>query len=616
MFVLGTAGHVDHGKSALVQALTGMDPDRLSQEKERGMTIDLGFAWLKLPSGQEIGIVDVPGHERFVRNMLAGAGGIDIAMLVIAANEGVMPQTREHLAILNLLGISKGVVALTKSDLVDKEWLELVRLDIEELLKPTTLAGAPIVPVSAITRAGLPELLDIIDKMLANTQPKKDKGKPRLPIDRIFTISGSGTVVTGTLIDGMLNLGQEVEIVPGGLKSRLRGLQTHKAGVTTASPGSRVAANLTGITISQIQRGDILTKPGWLMPTTLVSAKLTVLKDNKHALKHNAELSFYVLAAEATVKIRLLEAEVIKPGESGWVQLMLDRPLAIVDGDHYVIRSTTDTLGGGVIVDAHARRMSRFKPDLIEALKVKEKGSPEELVIARLEEKKWLELPDLVSQIGLPEDDIKPLIEELVNRGGIIQLGKGEHSLLMSPDAWNNLSRDVTKALQEFHGKFPARNGIQKVELMNKLKLGKYIPLVLDKLAADKVFIDEGTVLHLPEFLVKLSAAQKTMIDAFLKTLDEHPYAPPTDMIPEADLLNVLIERKQVVKLSEGVVVSRKAYDDMVGQVLARLTSNGKITLAEVRDMFQTSRKYAQALMEYLDGEKVTRRVGDERVKY
>ena len=212
MFVLGTAGHVDHGKSALVQALTGIDPDRLAQEKERGMTIDLGFAWLKLPSGQEIGIVDVPGHERFVRNMLAGAGGIDIAMLVIAANEGVMPQTREHLAILDLLGISKGVVALTKRDLVDKEWLDLVRLDIEELLKPTTLSGAPIVPVSAVTREGLPELLDIIDKQLANTQPKKDKGKPRLPIDRIFTISGSGTVVTGTLIDGSLNTGQEVEI--------------------------------------------------------------------------------------------------------------------------------------------------------------------------------------------------------------------------------------------------------------------------------------------------------------------------------------------------------------------------------------------------------------------
>ena len=616
MFVLGTAGHVDHGKSALVHALTGIDPDRLSQEKERGMTIDLGFAWLKLPGGQEIGIVDVPGHERFVRNMLAGAGGIDIAMVVIAANEGVMPQTREHLAILDLLGISKGVVALTKKDLVDKEWLDLVRLDIEELLKPTTLAGAPIVPVSAVTREGLPELLDIIDKLLANAQPKKDKGKPRLPIDRIFTISGSGTVVTGTLIDGSLNTGQEVEIVPNGLKSRLRGLQTHKTGVSTASPGSRVAANLTGITTTQLQRGDILTKPGWLVPTTLVSARLQILKDGKHPLKHNAERSFYVLAAEATAKIRLLESEAIKPGENGWAQLMLDKPLAIVDGDHFIIRSTTETLGGGVIVDAHARRMPRFKPEVIKTLNVREKGSPEDLVVARLAAKKWLEMGDLLTQIALSSEDVKPFMEGLVARGEIIQLGQGEHRLLMSLDAWNNLSYDSKKTLQEYHSKFPARIGMPKVELLNKLKLGKYGQLLLERLVTDKSLIDEGTVVYLPGFQIKISAVQQAKIDMFLKALIENPYAPPTELIPDPDILNLLLDRKQVVKLSEGVVVSTKAYSEMVDKILTRLTANGKITLAEVRDMFQTSRKYAQALLEHLDAEKVTRRVGDERVKY
>jgi selenocysteine-specific elongation factor len=616
LFVLGTAGHVDHGKSALVQALTGIDPDRLSQEKERGMTIDLGFAWLKLPSGQEIGIVDVPGHERFVRNMLAGAGGIDIAMLVIAANEGVMPQTREHLAILDLLGISKGLVALTKKDLVDKDWLDLVRLDIEELLKTTTLSGSPIVPVSAITREGLPELLDIIDKLLANTPAKKDKGKPRLPIDRIFTISGSGTVVTGTLIDGSLSAGQEVEIVPGGLKSRLRGLQTHKSGVSKVLPGTRVAANLTGITTTQLQRGDILTKPGWLVPTTLVCAKLLILKDAKQPLKHNIERNFYVLAAEASVKVRLLEAEAIKPSESGWVQLMLDRPLAIVDGDHFIIRSTTETLGGGVIVDAHARRMPRFKPEVIEALNIKEKGSPEELIHARLDENKWLELADLLTQIALPATEVKVLAEWLGARGEILQLGQGEHGVLVSLDAWNNLSQDVKQALQEYHNRFPARTGIPKVELLNKLKLGKYSQLFLDRLVSCKLLIDEGIVVRLPEFQVKLSEIQQAKIDTFLKALTEKPYAPPTELIPELELLNLLIERKQAVKLNGGVVVSTKAYSEMVGKILAYLTGNGKITLAEVRDMFQTSRKYAQALMEHLDAEKVTRRVGDERVKY
>jgi selenocysteine-specific elongation factor len=616
LFVLGTAGHIDHGKSALVHALTGMDPDRLSEEKERGMTIDLGFAWLKLPSGREIGIVDVPGHERFVRNMLAGAGGIDIAMLVIAANEGVMPQTREHLAILDLLGISKGVVALTKKDLVDNEWLDLVRLDVEELLKPTTLAGAPIVPVSAITREGLPELLDIIDNLLANTQPRKDKGKPRLPIDRIFTITGSGTVVTGTLIDGSLNVGQEVEIVPGGLKSRLRGLQTHKSGVNIASPGSRVAANLSGITITQLQRGDILTKPGWLVPTTLVTGRLHILKDARYPMKHNSERNFYILAAEATAKIRLLESEEIKPGENGWVQLILDRPIAMVDGDHFVIRSTTETLGGGVIIDAHARRIPRFNAVTIEVLKVKEKGSPEELLVAKLEGKRWLELADLLTQVALPSDDVKLLVEGLVTRGEVLRLGTGEHSLLLALTQWNSLLQDARNVLQEYHSKFSARAGIPKVELTNKLKLGKYAPLILEKLVTDKVLIEEGTVLHLPEFKVKLSATQQTKIDVFLKALAEQPYAPPTDLIPEPDLLNLLIERKQAVKLSEGVVVSAQAYDVMVSKVMAHIVAKGKITLGETRDIFQTSRKYAQALLEHLDGEKVTRRVGDERVKY
>jgi selenocysteine-specific elongation factor len=260
VFVLGTAGHIDHGKSALVQALTGMDPDRLHEEKERGMTIDLGFAWLTLPGGQEVGIVDVPGHERFVTNMLAGVGSIDLALLIIAANEGVMPQTREHLAILDLLGIDRGIVVVTKKDLVDQEWLELVRMDIEELLKSTTLARAPVVAVSAITRDGLDELVATIDRLLPVSSSRKDSGRPRLPIDRVFTIPGSGTIVTGTLIDGSLSVGQEVEIVPPGLTTRLRGLQTHKTKLTSVTPGSRVAAHVVGIATTDIKRGDVLTK--------------------------------------------------------------------------------------------------------------------------------------------------------------------------------------------------------------------------------------------------------------------------------------------------------------------------------------------------------------------
>jgi selenocysteine-specific elongation factor len=613
LFVLGTAGHIDHGKSALVQALTGIDPDRLAEEKERGMTIDLGFAWLKLPSGREIGIVDVPGHERFVRHMLAGSGGIDIAMLVVAANEGVMPQTREHLAILNLLGISRGVVALTKKDLVDSEWLDLVRIEVEEVLKDTTLAGAPIIPVSSITREGIPELLSTIDQLLESTEPRIDKGRPRLPIDRVFSIAGAGTVVTGTLIDGSLTTGQGVEIVPSGLKSRLRGLQTHRAQVTVATPGSRVAANLTGITTTQVQRGDILTKPGWLTSTTLVSARLHILADARHPLKNNAERQVYVLAAEATVQIRLLDAEELKPGESGWVQLILDRAMPVVDGDHFVIRSTTETLGGGVIINTHARRLPRFNSDTIESLKVREKGSPEDLVLALLNSKRFLEQSEVLAQVSLPSDAVIKVIDVLKAQGMVWQMGQ---SLLISTSGWSSLAEEAKKVTQEYHGKFPTRAGIPRVELANRLKLGKHAPILLEKMFADGVLVGEGMTVRLPEFGVRLTATQQTKVDVFLKALAGNPYSPPTELIPEPDLLALLVERKQVVKLSDSVVVSQKTYDDMLGRVLAHVKTNGKITLAQVRDMFQTSRKYAQAFLEYLDGEKVTRRVGDERVKY
>jgi selenocysteine-specific elongation factor len=613
LFVLGTAGHIDHGKSALVQAITGIDPDRLAEEKERGMTIDLGFAWVKLPSGREIGIVDVPGHERFVRHMLAGAGGIDIALLVVAANEGIMPQTREHLAILNLLGISRGVVALTKKDLVDSEWLDLVRLDVEELLKDTTLAGSPIIPVSSITREGIPELLESIDRLLTNTEPRKDRGRPRLPIDRVFSIAGAGTVVTGTLIDGSLSAGLEVEIQPSGLKSRLRGLQTHMSQVSTASPGSRVAANLTGVTTSEVRRGDILTRPGWLKTTAFVSARLHVLKDARHTIRNNAERQLYVLAAEATVQVRLLDSEELKPGESGWVQLILDRFIPVVDGDHYVIRSTTETLGGGIIVDAHARRQPRFNAEVLENLKTREKGSPTDTVLALLESRRLMEQSELLAQLAIATEEGLALVDDLTKQEFIRRLGQ---SLLISSVVWNEISSAVRKITVEYHAKFPVRSGIPRVELANRIKLGKYSALVVEEMVNHGLLVAEGMIIKLPEFKVRLTPAQQKKIDDFLKSLADNPYSPPTEFIPESDLLTLLVEQGKVVKLSDTVVMAKKAFEDMLRKVMAHLDTKGKITLAEVRDMFQTSRKYAQAFLEYLDGEKITRRVGDERVKY
>ena len=616
MYVLGTAGHIDHGKSVLVQALTGIDPDRLREEKERGMTIDLGFAWLKLPSGREVGIVDVPGHERFVRNMLAGVGGIDLALLIVAANESIMPQTREHLAILDLLEIRNGIVVITKKDLVDEELLGLVRMEIEELISTTALSGAPVVAVSALTGEGLPDLVATIDELLGSAEPRRDLGRPRLAIDRVFTMTGSGTVVTGTLIDGALSVGQEVEIVPPGLKSRLRGLQTHKTRIDTAAPGSRVAANLVGINTSRLQRGDVLTRPGWLSPTTLLTLKLKLLDYLHRPLKHGATVSFHTGAAEAMAKVRLLEGEELKPGQATWAQVKLDRPAAVVTGDHFIVRSPMETLGGGKIIEAQAKRLRRFRPDIIANLKAKETGTAAEMVLALVETKQPVETSALISELNLRDEDIRAAVVSLTERGSVVALGQGDRSLLVTIQRWESLIQKTRAALQEYHRKFPARPGMPKVELGSRLKLGAYAVTAFQKLATQGIIAEEGNVIRLPAHQIQLTQAQQGKMDAFLRSLTENPYAPPGDLIPEPDLLGLLIEQRQVVKVSNDVVFAVSTYDEMVGKVTSRIKAQGQITLAEVRDMFQTSRKYAQALMEHLDGEKITRRVGDGRVLY
>jgi selenocysteine-specific elongation factor len=614
LFVLGTAGHIDHGKSVLVRALTGIDPDRLREEKERGMTIDLGFAWLKLPSGREVGIVDVPGHERFVRNMLAGVGGIDLALLVVAANEGVMPQTREHLAILDLLRVGRGIVVITKKDLVDEELLSLVRMEVEELISATTISQAPIMAVSAVTGEGQTELVAAIDELLDATEPRRDLGRPRLPIDRVFTMSGSGTVVTGTLIDGTLSVGQEVEIVPSGLKSRLRGLQTHKARIDTASPGSRVAANLVGVTTSQLQRGDVVTRPGWLRPTSLVAVKLSLIPYLQRPLRHGTTVSFHTGAAETMAKVRLLEGDELQPGSSTWSQLLLDRPVAVVEGDHFIIRSPMETLGGGDVVDAHARRLRRFRAAVIQNLKARAGGTAEEVIMALMEAKPAMELAALLAQCHLSAEAARSVVASLIQQGQVVGVGEGEHCLLLTAAGWERLVEKAASILGDYHRQFPARSGMPKVELVSRLKLGSHAATALARLISQGAVIEDGGHVRLPAHAIRLTAEQQTNIDAFLDSLARHPYAPPSDLIPETDLLNMLVEQGRVVRVSEGVVFSASAYEGMVARVTARIKAKGKVSLAEVRDMFQTSRKYAQALLEHLDRLKVTRRVGDDRV--
>jgi len=616
MFVIGTAGHIDHGKSVLIQALTGIDPDRLREEKERGMTIDLGFAWFTSPAGREIGVVDVPGHERFIKNMLAGVGGIDLALLVVAASEGVMPQTREHLAILDMLEVRNGIVVLTKKDLVDDEILALVRLEVEEALGGTSLEGAPMVAVSALKGEGLPELLAAIDKILDNTEPRRDSGRPRLPVDRVFTIAGAGTVVTGTLIDGSLGVGQEVEIIPSKIKSRIRGLQTHKSREDKAEPGSRVAANLVGVTKAEVRRGDVITTRGWLMPTDMITVRLRMISYLLRPLKHGVAVSFHTGSAEAMGKIRLLEGDQMEPGETSWAQIMLDEKVAVASGDRYIIRSTMETLGGGEVLDIHPKRLRRNRDEVIQNLNARGNRSAADALIAALEVKQPLDEAALVAESGMAEDEARALLETLVSQGRIIAAGNGKTALLWTDFGWKKISDKAVETIGEYHKKYPVRSGIPKMELVNRLRLGNSSGAVLQKLTEEGIVAANANRFRLPDFEICLSLEQQAKTNSFLKALQDNPYAPPFDVLLEPDLLNLLAQQGKVVKVSEQVVFAADAYGNMAAKVSEHLKAEGKISLAEVRDMFGTSRKYAQALLEYLDGKKVTRRVGDERVLY
>ncbi len=620
MYVVGTAGHVDHGKSTLVHAISGIDPDRLEEEKQRGMTIDLGFAWITLPSGRQVSLVDVPGHERFIKNMLAGVGGVDVALLVVAADEGVMPQTREHLAILDLLHVKSGVVALTKKDLVDQEWSELVQEEVIDLLKGTVLEGAAIVPVSAQTGEGLPGLLEALDRRLDDTPERRDLGKPRLPVDRVFSMSGFGTIVTGTLIDGALAVGQEVEVLPGHLRSRIRGLQTHRQKITAAVPGSRVAANLGGLPATQLERGHVVTTPGWLRETTALDVRLRVLTDAGDPLSHNASVTFHTGASEVPARVRLLDHKEVEPGDSAWAQLRLASPVALAKGDFFIIRSSKGTLGGGEVVDTHARRHRRFQATLMSTLETLARGSPEEILLQNLGRRQPAEVREVVRDAALAETLANESLRSLVARGSVRSLGHAEGGLrantyLITAEGWRELVGRVEAFLSAYHRQFPLRPGMPKEELKSRLGfVARLFDATLAALVGEGAVAAEGANVRLPQHRVQLSGKQHQEVEAYIHALEAEPYSPPSDLELDSELLSYLVEAARVVKVSEQVVFAARPYAEMVERVEGYLRKNGTVSVGQVRDMFDTSRKYALSFMEHLDERRITRRVGDERV--
>ena len=625
MFVIGTAGHVDHGKSTLVQALTGIDPDRLREEQEREMTIDLGFAWLELPGGLSVSVVDVPGHERFIKNMLAGVGGIDAALLIVAADEGPMPQTAEHLAILDLLSISTGIVVLTKRDVVDDEWLELVSEETREALAGTTLADAPIVPVSSLTGVGVPELLAELEALLTALPERTAAGRPRLPVDRVFSVAGFGTVVTGTLLGDQLTVGQEAELLPGGLRARVRGLQSHNTKSERALPGSRTAVNIAGVDREQIQRGDVLTVPGWLRPTTLLDAKLRLILAAPRALEQNDPVDFFVGAQEAPAHVTLLADERIAPGEEGWVQLRFSAPVVVVESDPFIIRQASPslTIGGGVVINAHPLRHRRFREEVIDELDTRASGTPLQRLLQALAEGPRT-LRELSVGLDLDATEVSELAAEGAGQSDLVVLGGPlsdrlpPNRLVMLTGAFERRANATETLLRDFHSRHRLRRGMPKEEVRSRLQLdGRVFDALLQSFVARGVVDDLGNALALAGWTIELNADEQRRAGTYVAALEATPDAPPApgDFGLNAELLAAMEERGLVVRLADNVVFGADHLERVKLETLRLIDANGSLTLAQFRDHFGSSRKYAQAVLEYFDQQRVTRRVGDVRVR-
>jgi selenocysteine-specific elongation factor len=631
--VIGTAGHIDHGKTTLVKALTGIDTDRLKEEKERGISIELGFAFLRLPDGTQAGIVDVPGHERFVKTMVAGVGGIDLVVLVIAADEGVMPQTREHLHICELLQVKRGLVALTKADLVEAEWLAMVQADVAEFLQGTFLEGCPIVPCSGTTGQGLPALLAAIQVQAADAEPRRTKGIVRLPVDRVFSIKGFGTVVTGTLWSGRLSVGDEVAILPKSLRSRVRRLQVHGETVEQAEAGQRTAVNVPELEVAEIERGDVLCLPGTLRPSQSVEATLSLLADAPRTLGNRSRVRFHLGTSEILARVVLLDREELRPGERTYAHIRLESASAALPGDRYVIRrySPALTIGGGSILDPNPPKARRTRAKLIEHLRVLEQGRPTERAERHLLASGFapMTIEELRARCDLDQAAVSDALRELVEGGRAVQVGSKEGAAALHADRVEALQTDVLGRLEDFHAKEPLKDGLAKEELRSKLPEqlppGTFVWMLGRLAAAGKIAVERDKV-RLAGFRPKLSPAEEDLKAKIEVAFREGGFQPPA---PDAVLGGLKVERKLaqavfrrlvddgiLVRVGEDVFLHRDSHQAMRDRVLAHFEKRPSINVGTMKELFGVSRKYAIPYLEYLDTIRITRRQGDERVPY
>jgi selenocysteine-specific elongation factor len=619
MFVIGTAGHVDHGKSALVQALTGIDPDRLPEEKKRGMTIDLGFAWLPLPDGTEVGIIDVPGHERFVKNMIAGVGGIDAALLVIAADDGWMPQTQEHLEILELLGVKEGIVVINKIDLVKEDWLNLMEEDVKQRLKGTSLEKAVIVKTSATKRTGIEEMNKQIQNLISQLKVRKNIGKPRLYIDRVFTMSGMGTVVTGTLIDGSFKTGQEVEVAPVGIKARIKNLQTYKKQVDIAGPGTRVAMNLIGIEKEKIRRGNVVVNPGAAILTNFLDAKVTVLADAPFSLKHGSDLLFMLGTSEILGRVTLLNTDQFRPGEAGFARLKLKEPVLARVGDHFILRlpSPPRTLGGGKVLDVFPSKLKRKDVELIKFLSRRESLDLSELILTELKKVDFLPREELFKASVFASGEVESTLSLLEEKEEVVI----KKNMVIDKARWERLLNQILERVKKEHTDKPFTYGLKTSDLSSKLQFKeKLISEGVEYLLSERKLVQKENFLALPEHRPQLAEKQSPLAQKILKKFEENRFSPPTkgELLEEnpdyQKILIYLLQQGKLVELKEGILYTKEDFEEITQKIKEFISSKGPSTVSQIREYLNITRKYAVPILEKLDELEVTRREGDKRV--
>ena len=622
--IIGTAGHVDHGKTALIKALTGIETDRIKEEKKRGITIELGFAYLDLPDGEKAGIIDVPGHEKFVKNMLAGAGGIDLALLVVAADEGFMPQTREHLGILSLLNISEGIIVITKKDMVDDDWLEVVCEDVRSEVKGTFLENAQIIPVSSYTGEGIEQLKTAIFELIdQNTQIKNLDIPFRIPVDRIFSVEGFGTVITGTLIEGRMKIGDPVTIYPSRIESRVRNLQVHSHDVTEAYAGQRVAVNLAGLKKTDLNKGDVVAVPNSMHTTMMIDIKLNILRDCEREILNGTRLHLYHGARDILCKVILLDRDSISAGESCYAQLRLEEEIAVKTGDRFVLRfySPLETIGGGVILDSNPFKHKRNDPAVLESLHIKKSGSDKEKISAALHDysSRFETLDFLQVQTAIPKEQFDQQIQKLLKDKTAFRVSD---SIVIHSDYLTHLKDTAVRLLSAYHQENPLRDGMKKDEFRSKFLHFDDIAVIdkiTDSLVNRKFLKYVNGCVALADFEVQKDDNLEE-IEAAFREGGFSPESPDqiATRFPKVknyrQVVESLVNTGRLVRVEDKILLHVDYYEKALSMAKEHIAQNGQITLAEMRDLMGASRKFAVAVLEYWDRRNITKKVGDARV--